>query len=71
MVEEPAGIAIVGCAHIHMGDVEQVLAGRGDVRCVGVWDREPARAAAWAERVGAPSVTDVADLWANPGTLTP
>ncbi len=47
------GIAIYGCAHIHMPDVARVLAGRDDVECRGVWDADASRMEAWAARLGA------------------
>ena len=47
------GIAIYGCAHIHMTDVARILAGREEVDCLGVWDADTSRMEAWAGRLGA------------------
>jgi predicted dehydrogenase len=42
--ERPVGVALLGAAHMHTPMFLQMLAPRDDVKVVGVWDREPARA---------------------------
>ncbi len=62
----PTGIAVLGCAHIHMPDVEQVLGARNDVRAVAAWDHQPDRAAQWAGRLGCAAEADLRQIWQDP-----
>ena len=59
-------MAVLGCAHIHMADVEQVLGARNDVRVQLAWDHQPDRAAHWAARLGAPAGHDLRQVWQDP-----
>jgi len=63
------GVALVGCAHIHMDDVEQVFAARADARVRAVWDHDQARAARWAARLGAPVVDALQHIWRDPALV--
>lgn len=65
--EDPVGVALLGCAHIHMADVVQVFAARSDARVRAVWDAEPARAERWAAALGALHLDDQSRIWRDPG----
>ena len=42
------GVAVLGAAHIHLGDLERVLRSQRRVRVVSVWDDDAALAERWA-----------------------
>ena len=56
-------LAVLGCAHIHMPDVVQVLGVRPEVRVAAVWDHAPARARRWAAELGAPATAELSSIW--------
>ena len=64
--DTPLGVALVGCAHIHMADVGRVFGARSDAHVRAVWDAEPARAARWAGELNAPMVADLQQIWQDP-----
>jgi predicted dehydrogenase len=60
-------VALVGCAHIHTPGFVKRLQARTDVTVKYVWDHDTGRASKQAQALGVPLVSDVAEIWADPG----
>src|SRR5689334_23155023 len=63
-------IAIVGCAHIHIKDIIEVLKGRRDVKVSMVWDLQPLRALSTAQELAATTVADLSAIWEDRSITT-
>jgi predicted dehydrogenase len=63
---EPKKLAFIGTAHIHAPDFINRVRNRKDVKCVGVYDHDPKRAARDAAKLGCPAVADYADILKDP-----
>ena len=59
-------LAIVGCAHIHIGGFIQTLKNRPEVRCKSVWDHDSARAEKRAAELGAAVTGSFESIYADP-----
>jgi len=59
-------MALVGCGHIHTPGFVKRLQARTDSVVTYVWDHDTARAAKWAQELGATVVADVEQIWADP-----
>ena len=59
-------LALVGVGHIHTPGFVNLLKTRTDVRVKSVWDHQSARAEKIASEVGARSLKDVEQIWADP-----
>ena len=59
-------LALVGCAHIHVGGFVQAINSRPDVRCKWVWDPIPARAEKQAAALGAEVAASFEAIYADP-----
>ena len=59
-------LAIVGCAHIHIGGFVHTLNSRPDIRCKTVWDHDPARAEKRAAELGASVAPSYEAIYADP-----
>jgi predicted dehydrogenase len=59
-------VALVGCGHIHTPGFVKRLQARADVTVKCVWDHQPERAAKQAEALGARTVAEVGEIWADP-----
>ncbi|MGI4792337.1 MAG: Gfo/Idh/MocA family protein [Janthinobacterium lividum] len=59
-------IAIVGCAHIHIGGFVQAIKSQSELRCKTVWDHDPARAQKRAPELGAEIAADFHSIYADP-----
>jgi len=59
-------IAIVGCAHIHIGGFVETINSRPDIRCKSVWDPDPARAEKQAAALGAEVALGYETIYADP-----
>lgn len=55
-------IALIGCAHIHTRGFIKRLQARSDVNTAAVWDRDPARAAACSDQLGASAFDSVDEI---------
>jgi predicted dehydrogenase len=62
-------VALVGCAHIHTPGFVKRLQARTDVKVKYAWDHDAGRAAKQAEALGAATVPDVAEIWADPAVV--
>jgi predicted dehydrogenase len=60
-----AGIALLGCAHIHVPHYLRAIAARSDARLIAVADDDPVLAASTAH-VADSAVRSVADILADP-----
>lgn len=59
-------IAIVGCAHIHIGGFVHTINSRPDIHCKTVWDHDPARAEKRAAVLGAAVADSYEAIYADP-----
>lgn len=59
-------IAIVGCAHIHIGGFVRTINSRPDTRCKSVWDPDPVRAEKQAAALGAEVASVYESLYSDP-----
>jgi predicted dehydrogenase len=57
-MSEAVRVALIGCAHIHTPGFVKRLQARNEVVVAYVWDHEAARAAQWADALGAKQIND-------------
>ena len=62
-------LALAGTAHIHAPNFADRLAKNPRVRVGAVWDPDPARAKAYADRLGARVVATPVELWSDPSLV--
>ena len=58
-------LALIGCAHIHTPGFAKRIQARNDVKVTKVWDHDPARAAKWAQELGAEVIADPQSAWSD------